>query len=69
MGPRQPAEIHAQVHRLNALLENAGTTVTYTDEPVAGYTAPCGDLADLAKRMQAGQVKTLVLLGGNPVYD
>jgi molybdopterin-containing oxidoreductase family iron-sulfur binding subunit len=69
VGPRQPAEIHAQVHRLNALLEHGGKTVTYTDEPAAGYAAPCGDLTDLAKRMQAGQVKTLVLLGGNPVYD
>ena len=69
VGPRQPAEVHAQVHRLNALLDNAGKTVTYTDEPAAGYAAPCGDLADLAKRMQAGSVKTLVMLGGNPVYD
>ena len=66
VGLRQPAEVHAQVHRLNALLENAGKTVTYTDEPAAGYAAPCGDLADLAKRMQAGQVKTLVLLGETP---
>jgi len=69
VGPRQPAEVHAQVHRLNKLLGNVGKTVAYADEPAAGYAAPCGSLADLGKRIQAGSVKTLVVLGGNPVYD
>jgi molybdopterin-containing oxidoreductase family iron-sulfur binding subunit len=69
VGPRQPAEVHAQVYRLNGLLENAGQTVVYSDEPAASYAVPCGDLADLTRRMQAGQVGTLLMLGGNPVYD
>ncbi len=69
VGPRQPADVHARVHRLNALLDNVGKTVTYTDKPGAAYAAKCGELAELAKRMQSGQVKTLLMLGGNPVYD
>jgi len=68
-GPRQPAEVHARIHHLNALLGNAGKTVTYTEEPAAAYAATCGELADLVKRMQGGKVKTLLVLGGNPVYD
>ena len=69
VGPRQPGEVHARIHRLNQLLGNVGQAVTYIDEPSASYAAPCGSLADLAKRMQAGSVKTLIILGGNPVYD
>lgn len=68
-GPRQPAEVHAQVARLNALLENVGQTVVYTDEPAAAYAVPCGSLAELTQRMQAREVTTLLLLGGNPLYD
>jgi len=69
VGPRQPGDVHAQVHRLNALLGNAAQTVVYTDEPAASYAVPSGNLADLTRRMQAGQVTTLLMLGGNPVYD
>lgn len=69
VGPRQGAEVHARAHLLNALLENLGKTVTYTEEPAAAYAAKCGELASLVKRIQDGKVKTLLILGGNPVYD
>ena len=34
-GPEQPAEVHALVHRINAVLGNVGRTVFYTEEPLA----------------------------------
>jgi molybdopterin-containing oxidoreductase family iron-sulfur binding subunit len=77
-GPRQPAEVHAVVHALNLLLGAPDQTVSYTlpeDEPaLAGAPDPrvparYASMRDLAEAMRAGQVETLVILGGNPAYD
>ncbi|MCC6746187.1 MAG: TAT-variant-translocated molybdopterin oxidoreductase [Deltaproteobacteria bacterium] len=65
VGERQPAWVHALGHLLNAALGNVGRTVTYT----AHEEGPAEGIEALAKAMRAGQVKTLVMLGGNPVYD
>ena len=65
-GPRQPAVVHAWVHLINQLLGNAGATVTYT---AATWTPQTQALKELASEMAAGQVSTLVILGGNPVYN
>ncbi len=66
VGPHQPAELHARAQRLNVLLGNVGKTVSYLsgtgDDPVAA-------LARLYGRMSRGDVNTIVVLGGNPVYD
>ena len=62
-GPMQPADVHAAVHRLNALLGNIGTTVTFT-APLLAETEP---LTGLLAAMRAGAVKTLVMLDTNPV--
>jgi molybdopterin-containing oxidoreductase family iron-sulfur binding subunit len=68
-GPRQPAEVHALVALMNVALGAVGGLVTYVadDEPcrpphVEALRALCADLA-------AGTVDTLLILGGNPVYD
>ena len=62
-------EVHAAVHRLNALLGNVGQTVRYT--PVA---APSGGRTSRPSRRlpppcTPGSVETLLILGGNPAYD
>jgi len=68
VGAHQPPEVHAAVHGLNALLGNIGHTVVYT--PVDAEPRPqVESLSALATAMQAGQVETLLILGGNPVYD
>jgi MoCo/4Fe-4S cofactor protein with predicted Tat translocation signal len=71
-GNRQPAAVHAQIHRLNVLLGNAGKTIEYTAEthvsPPSG-SIEFGRLEELARQIQAGEVRTLVLLGGNPAFD
>lgn len=69
VGSRQPKEVHLVAYRLNQLLGNVGKTVRYTSLPeqLAGTQADA--FSELCKDMQAGSVDTLVILGGNPVYD
>jgi MoCo/4Fe-4S cofactor protein with predicted Tat translocation signal len=68
-GDEQPAYVHALAHAMNAALGNVGKTVYYTDplegNPVDGIES----LRDLVNEMKAGKVDTLLILGGNPVYD
>ena len=66
-GPRQPAAVHAAVAALNAALGNVSATVEYREPTDALLPSPTA-LADMAA-LGAGQVKTLVVLGGNPAYD
>jgi molybdopterin-containing oxidoreductase family iron-sulfur binding subunit len=69
VGPRQPAAAHALAHVLNTALGNTGAAVWYSDDP-DGPRAPHREaIADLAAQMGAGRVDTLVVLGGNPVFD
>jgi molybdopterin-containing oxidoreductase family iron-sulfur binding subunit len=64
-GPRQPAAVHALAYMLNDSLGNIGQTVTFTLPPVSPTEKSIGDLGEA---MGSGQVKTLVILGGNPKY-
>ena len=65
VGAAQPPQAHALADAVNDAIGAAGGPVTYTDEPLAGDPG----LVELAGRMRAGEVDTLVILGGNPVYD
>ncbi|PID80892.1 molybdopterin oxidoreductase, partial [bacterium DOLZORAL124_64_63] len=64
-GMRQPAEVHHMVHVLNAALGNVGHAVSYLPMDLP----PVGNLKDLVADLNAGKVRTLLILGGNPVYD
>ncbi len=66
-GPAQPPTAHALAHAINHRLDAVGRTLRYTDEPDPGRAA--ADLRDVQQRLDAGQVHTLLVLGGNPVYD
>ncbi len=68
-GSRQPARVHALVHALNGALGNAGHTVNYFAPADALDVDPGVSLKQLTDAMAANQVGTLVILGGNPVYD
>ncbi|MHB8900501.1 MAG: TAT-variant-translocated molybdopterin oxidoreductase [Thermoguttaceae bacterium] len=68
-GPAQPPEVHEAVHRLNARLENVGKTVTYSEEPDPQRPSHQQTLIQLVRRIDSGEVDTLLVLGGNPVYD
>ena len=67
-GERQPAAVHAAVCALNTHLGNTGTTVSYYEMKDAMLPS-VGSLASLVAAMNAGTIKTLVVLGGNPVFD
>ena len=67
-GDSQPAAVHALVHAINERLGNQGRTVTYTAPVTARPENRLGSLRELADAMDAGEVDTLLILGGNPVY-
>ena len=67
-GERQPAAVHAAVCALNTHLGNTGKTVSYYETKDAS-PPNVTSLATLVSAMNQGTVKTLVVLGGNPVFD
>src|SRR5208282_2558249 len=69
VGDAQPPIVHALAHAINDALGNAGRTVSYS-APILSLAEPQGEsLRILTEDMAAGKVDTLVMLGGNPVYD
>ena len=67
-GERQPAGVHAAVCALNAHLGNTGKTVSYYETKDAALPS-VSSLTSLVSAMKGGAVQTLVILGGNPVFD
>lgn len=67
-GPRQPAAVHALVALINQALGNTGATVVYTRPVVANPATSLAQVEQLTADLNAGKVKTLIVLGGNPVY-
>jgi molybdopterin-containing oxidoreductase family iron-sulfur binding subunit len=68
-GPGLPPEVHARVAYLNAVLIANGSTLRYHALPEGDRPSQLQDIAALGQEMQAGQVQTLIMLGGNPVYN
>jgi len=71
-GPSLPPAVHAAVHALNVALGNVGSVVRYVEAEPRGTSpsqGPGAALQDLVAALHAGSVDTLVILGGNPVYD
>ncbi len=64
-GSHLPAAVHAVVYGINQALGNVGQTVTF----VAVEPRTAAPISDLATAIKGGSVKTLVVLGGNPVYN
>ncbi|MEL7089234.1 MAG: molybdopterin dinucleotide binding domain-containing protein, partial [Planctomycetota bacterium] len=69
VGPSQPASVHALAWSINAVLGNLNKTVTLTEEPAAEEALCVDAIADLVEKMNAGEIDTLLILGGNPVFD
>jgi MoCo/4Fe-4S cofactor protein with predicted Tat translocation signal len=68
-GEQQSAEVHALAHAINAALSNVGNSLYYTEPVEANPTNQLESLRELCADMDAGKVDTLLILGGNPVYD
>ncbi|MCC6824714.1 MAG: TAT-variant-translocated molybdopterin oxidoreductase [Acidobacteria bacterium] len=62
--------VHAIAHAMNEALGNVGQTVIYTDPIAPGSDKlQIEQLRELVQDIDAGKVKLLVILGGNPVYN
>jgi molybdopterin-containing oxidoreductase family iron-sulfur binding subunit len=66
---RQPPAVHAIVHAINRALNNVSQTVLYTDSVVPDAPGQLEQLEALAGQMNSGNVTSLLILGGNPVYS
>jgi molybdopterin-containing oxidoreductase family iron-sulfur binding subunit len=69
VGPRQAPEVHALAAALNQALGNVGYGVTYTEAPDPDRPTHVEAITELAAAMAAGEIETLLILGGNPVYN
>ncbi|MCZ6649522.1 MAG: TAT-variant-translocated molybdopterin oxidoreductase [Acidobacteria bacterium] len=67
-GSHLPAAVHAAVVALNQFLGNVGHTITYRP-PADSFRSRGEDLPGLVAALSGGGVRTLMILGGNPVYD
>lgn len=69
-GSNQPPVVHALAQAINGVLGNVGQTVAYM-EPMSPGTdkTQLEQLRELIADIDAGIVKMLVILGGNPVYS
>jgi MoCo/4Fe-4S cofactor protein with predicted Tat translocation signal len=68
-GEHQPASVHVIAHAINQLLGNVGKTVIYTDPIEANPVDEVASLNELVNDMRSGAVESLLIMGGNPVYD
>jgi hypothetical protein len=68
-GDEQPPQVHAIAHHLNEILGNRGSTVDFIGLPATTAESNRDSLARLVEDMRGGHVDTLLILGGNPVYD
>ncbi|MCF7762767.1 MAG: TAT-variant-translocated molybdopterin oxidoreductase [Verrucomicrobia bacterium] len=64
-GHRQPLAVHILAAAMNEALGNTGNTIVFHEKPQAVTQS----IVDLAGALNAGQVSTLVIFGGNPAYN
>jgi molybdopterin-containing oxidoreductase family iron-sulfur binding subunit len=68
-GEYQSANVNALAHAMNAALNNVGQTVSYIDPVEIDPVEHTQSIRELADDIHAGKVETLIMIGGNPVYD
>jgi len=64
-GYGQPMAVHLIANTLNAALGNVGKTL----DLLPAIETRAGTITELARTLNAGTVETLIVLGGNPVYN
>ena len=67
-GERQPPQVHVAVHALNATLENIGKSIQFTETGQTDETSALQRITQFAAQANSGAIKSLVVIGGNPVY-
>jgi molybdopterin-containing oxidoreductase family iron-sulfur binding subunit len=68
VGRNQPIWVHDLALTINSQLGNIGNTISF--KKIQDASIPDRDsLSDLVEKIDNGSVKSLVILGGNPVYN
>ncbi|NQV42977.1 MAG: TAT-variant-translocated molybdopterin oxidoreductase [Candidatus Marinimicrobia bacterium] len=67
-GRRQPPEVHTLIALINDVLGNTNQTVAYSNNPDM-QVSNLKSFVGLTQSMNAGKIESLVILGGNPVYQ
>jgi molybdopterin-containing oxidoreductase family iron-sulfur binding subunit len=68
-GNGQPEKVELLVRDINRMLGNIGKTVDYTETPILDQRQEIERLKSLVAEMNDGKINTLLILGGNPVYN
>ena len=68
-GDQHSPEVHAVVHAINEKLGAFGKTVIHTDPIDATVSPTVSDLKALVDDLNTGKAQTVLIFGGNPVYD
>ena len=68
-GEFQSPAVHALAHAINGALGNVGQTVSYIDPVEVDAVEHGQSIRELIADMNAGKVETLIIIGGNPVYN
>jgi molybdopterin-containing oxidoreductase family iron-sulfur binding subunit len=68
-GDHCPPEVHALALAMNERLGNLGETVIVSDPVMAFEEDGAESIRALASDLDSGKVDTLLVIGGNPVYD
>jgi MoCo/4Fe-4S cofactor protein with predicted Tat translocation signal len=68
-GDQQPPAVHAIAMAINQALGNIGSTVLVSDPVEVAPANQLESIRQLVADMNAGTVKALIMLGGNPVFD
>jgi MoCo/4Fe-4S cofactor protein with predicted Tat translocation signal len=61
--------VHALAHAMNHQLRNVGSTVEHTLPLESGDDPAATSIGRLVEDIRDGRIDTLLILGGNPVYD
>ncbi|MEX0793543.1 MAG: 4Fe-4S dicluster domain-containing protein, partial [Pirellulaceae bacterium] len=67
-GPHLDEATQVRIWRINSRLQNLGATVELVRRADTQPTS-IGSLSELAQGLENGQFETVVVLGGNPLYD
>ena len=68
-GEFQPPSVHALAHLMNETLGATGSTAVVTAAVESSPQLHGASLARLVREMRNGEIETLVMVGGNPVFD
>ncbi len=68
-GSGLPKEVELLVRDINRMLGNIGKTVDYTETPIIDQRQQIEQLKSLVADMNDGKISTLLMLGGNPIYN